>query len=345
MKKHVFSLVMMLAFILVASIGANAQNTTIDADTIFAGSSKTFTVTLTTNNTYGWELLHAVNNDVANFTYPYDYSTSATTTTADATVITEAPAVDNNSFTTQFLESAAGLYVVRLTETSTYTGAEATCATVRDFFVYIVSFDVFVFASNESGTAISGANLIDCGPEYAPFLNEHPALASWEGVTPKDTTYITVRLLADDGVTLLTGYDWQFQFYFLGQNLRDGANDDSEIQLYDNDATWSESAGSYDYALADSVHGPTITVSNTAGGEIIIPVVTNKLFSNDNSRDIKYSLAVQSTSTLLYDIDDGDSNFNDGQESAAKFTAPQTNTAAEQTIVASPATSGISIGN
>lgn len=345
MKKQVINLMMTLAIVFGLSVSAMAQsNTVLDPDTIFAGSAKTFAVSLTSGNYYAWNVLDVTSVTTTVTTYPYEYTATAASEVNDVSSATSANAENNNSFSTQFLESAAGLYAIRVTEEGrSNTEGNTYCTTVRDFFVYIVSFDVRVYACDINGDSIHGDALTHCGPDYDPFHNDMTTLSTYSGADPRDTSYVRVIIQSDD--LPLSGYGWRFNYTMVGENFDTQANNKSNLDLVEPASGWTETGTLtriIEAALADTITGEITVPAGTA--DIIIPVATNKLFSNDDSNNIPFNFIVDAASTVLYDPTDDDDTYNDGQEAANKFNTIQ-NTAATQTIVASPATSVITIGN
>lgn len=75
-------------------------------------------------------------------------------------------------FRFKWTDTAAGNYYLEMTETDQRSGR--TCAvTVRGYHIFIMGFDVAIYASNAAGDSLALSALSDCGgPTYPAFLND-----------------------------------------------------------------------------------------------------------------------------------------------------------------------------
>lgn len=143
MKKQVINLMMTLAIVFGLSVSAMAQN---DATTnasnsryiMITGSTHTFSITRTEEDSdIEWSLVA-------------EASQSATGTAT----------ADDDEYTITWDENAAGNYYVQVVETRD----GITCAnTTRRFYINILDFDVWVYASDVSGVRLEDAALASCG--------------------------------------------------------------------------------------------------------------------------------------------------------------------------------------
>ena len=213
MKKQLFSLVMMLALVVIAGSSAWAQGTgegTLDDPNFeFAGSTRTFSLTSSTpsSGSTSWQ--------VYTTTATYEADAAATTAVCDPVSGT------GTSFTTQWTADATGRYIVRVTEETSNS-----CTTIRDFHVLIADFDVYVYACDIDGTIIpSSGTLASCGinGSYNPFDNElagktgnntdaDGSLDNFEGTDPYSVRYVAVEISSDNIDLSTLAYYWQFDF-------------------------------------------------------------------------------------------------------------------------------------
>ena len=148
MKKQFFTLVMMLAIVVLAGTSAMAQqigavNDQTHGFVMVAGSTHTFTIT------------PAQGTDGIQWTL-YDITRSQACAAAQATLNNATTAVAQVVWT----NNSIGQYYAQVVETR----AGVACAnTTRRFYITIVDFDVLVYAADAAGERISGTNLLACG--------------------------------------------------------------------------------------------------------------------------------------------------------------------------------------
>jgi len=178
MKKHLFTL--MIAFVLVMGTNVSALAQTViggitaatgtptNPKVYLAGSTGSLSVTAEADHTYTWNFYSGstattpmptttdpVGTPVAGFDLSVNATWGATQTGATA------------NFT--WTESAAGQFYATVTDLNTTT----TCSTVRSYHMFLMGYKIYVYASDEHGNQISGANLTACGDgtTYPAFLN------------------------------------------------------------------------------------------------------------------------------------------------------------------------------
>lgn len=143
MKKQFFTLVMMLAIVVLAGTSAMAQNNAATNASngryiMITGSSHTFSVARgESGSTIAWTLVREAGQTV-----------DGAQTAAD------------NQFTVTWDQNASGNYYVQAIETR---NGIACANTTRRFYVNVLDFDVWVYVSDASGNRISGASLASCG--------------------------------------------------------------------------------------------------------------------------------------------------------------------------------------
>jgi len=222
MKKHLFTLVMMLALFAFAGTSAWAQTSLPAAGTYTLGSQSnaqvylnggsgvlSITSTGATNTSVSWTMydaddnsvVTATNDPVANPTAVLDLRTNAAWTVTQTTA----------SYYFQFTDNAAGTYYVELTVTNT----DHSCAeTKRRFYIQVFGFDVEVYASNGSGVLATPAELADCsGNDYDAFMND--VLESSTAATPRTDLWNTATTPVPADGTLGAAYgNKEFQRYY-----------------------------------------------------------------------------------------------------------------------------------
>lgn len=142
MKKQFFTLVMMLAIVVLAGTSAMAQDGTL-ASPLFQinNSAHTFSVTAIAGTSYDWDVFHADNTDAS----------------ADVTSVSGST---SNTYGHTWGVGATGTYYVQVTQTSATGG----CTTVRRVYVTVVKFDVLVYVSDNAGLNLETATPYEtCG--------------------------------------------------------------------------------------------------------------------------------------------------------------------------------------
>jgi hypothetical protein len=202
MKKQLFSLVMMLAIVVLASTSAMAQpaNSSVHPAIHLAGSTHPVSVNRGVgSSTLSWVL----------------YSGTAAGTTANAAHTTTTWPQTSNAFSLVWTDQAAGAYYLEVTETDD----DPTCSTTkRGFHIFIIGFDAYVFTSSATGAPIATTALTDCStsPAYPAFMNDltiNPNntprtdgaesgtadgdLSDFVGTNPKTQRDYTVRIVFD----------------------------------------------------------------------------------------------------------------------------------------------------
>ncbi len=343
MKKQLFSLMMLLALVVFAGTSAWAQNSNTAPEIMFAGATREYTVDdhSSIGNTYQWSILDcAGSGTVAD---PYIPGAASAITEYAIT----AGSVTSNTITLRWTETAAGGYCVQIAESNEAT--RGGCSTIRQFFVTVVDFDLWIYASDASGNEISDAgDLATCGSNatYNPWYNTETDLldnrneADGSAAAPYSTRYITAAITASGINFGSSAYSWQFPYSL-------AVGDDN-----------------YDVSIVPVNHAATTTVTYTdyQNGQITVGLeagatVTSVTFeiryqpkwANDES-DITLAMTVATNSCVL-DGSDTDTNFDDGVENADNYSAaysntdPRSNVSRTQTIYVSPATSIINIAD
>lgn len=154
MKKQLFSLVMMLALIVIAGTSAWAQPSNGTAALPYwhvNGSTHILSVVAVGSNTYAW----------TTDALPADVTMGAT---------------NSNSLTITWSETAAGAFYFDVTETEP---APSTCAvTVRRVYVSVLAFDIYAYFSTNAGVDIEGtAPMADCGAGTTVTYGDIPGVA------------------------------------------------------------------------------------------------------------------------------------------------------------------------
>lgn len=190
MKKHVFSLLMAFALVLGLSAGAWAQATTVpaaaDQEVGSTGNPKVY-ITGATDSLQITRGVLGGNSTVQWILYTGSAAVpgnEATSTDLDLVAHPTWDATQDNAvgqaarFRFKWTDNAAGAYYLQVTETDQRTQAsplqDRTCAvTVRGFHIFIMGFDVAIYASNNTGDSLNADLLSACaGPAYPAFLND-----------------------------------------------------------------------------------------------------------------------------------------------------------------------------
>jgi hypothetical protein len=338
MKKQFFTLVMMLAIVVLAGTSAMAQiGIPTSADTHFTGSTHTYTVAdhSAIGNTYAWAILTASGSP-----------TLVSGAAADASHYSITGGNTSNAFTFEWTPAASGYYSIQVTESNEST--RNSCSTVRQYFVLVIDFDLHLFASTSAGVEISAAaDLATCGSngDYNPWFNNETDLTDnrTEGdgsaANPYSVRYVTATLTSSTGIDLASvDYRWYFPYTITG-------GDDN-----------------YDVSIVPYNHTAAVTVVNTTfnSGNVTVELesgatvasVTFEIryqpkWANDES-DILLTMS-NAQNTCKLDGIDTDLLFDDGTESTANYGTtpgsadPLSNQTRQQTIYVSPATSTITL--
>jgi len=331
MKKQLFSLVMMLALIVMAGTSAFAQDglTVATAYWHMPGSTHHVSVTNHAGFTYAWGITMA------------NCDGSAGAAVADGTGIAGA----GNTATITYSDDAAGVYRITVTETD----GDGGCNTIRQFYTAVMNVNVVVTSTLADGTTAAPA--ADCN--------------DYDLVGPT-LSYLVPNTNADDGggssanlaaLTSASLYNERWVHLVLS------VSDASGCPGIGNAPTAADLAWRFDYTIADGGATGTNYVDNFVAMQatanvtftdatdetstitvaegttaITIPLRSNIRWATTNTdADQSFTFNV---ANLVVD-DDGDATFQDGGESTANEAIG--NTSALQYINASPATQRIQI--
>lgn len=164
MKKHVFSLMMVLAMLGLAGTSAFAQGDGLSPATALQqvlGSTTEFDFTASTSTTITWSVLIADGS-----TYVAGGATSAATSGTDFNWVTDAsgatvaaaPSTADVFIKWLVVPSGTNIYVVRMNESVDASG----CSTYREVYISLFDFTFDVFLSTAGGSGISGAATTIC---------------------------------------------------------------------------------------------------------------------------------------------------------------------------------------
>lgn len=184
MKKHVFSLMMAFALILGLSAGAWAQTGVPLAGVQQVGSFANPKVYIT-GATDSLQIVRGVAGSTVDWVLYKGSDASTAATGADLDLIAHPSwlATQQNlnaepaRFRFKWTDAASGYYYLQVTETDQRTEEtpnDRDCAvTVRGFHIFILGFDVAIYASDADGDSLTGDALTNCsGPAYPAFLND-----------------------------------------------------------------------------------------------------------------------------------------------------------------------------
>lgn len=187
MKKHVFSLMMMLALVVLAGTSAMAQlqdaadNGSGARFYMIAGSSHTFAITQTeAGSNIAWTLVEEAGQTV-----------SGTKTPGGA---------NGETYTIVWDQNASGSYYIQVVETRAAAGIGADCAlTTRRFYVSLIDFDVWVYVSDINGNQITTATLLaTCGDGTIENYANDPDGLAFSNIFNGDGNLATYKGLAAD---------------------------------------------------------------------------------------------------------------------------------------------------
>jgi hypothetical protein len=330
MKKQLFSLVMMLALVVLAGTSAWAQTGLLVTDPVWhlPGSTHGFQVVDHTDTDYAWAIASVTCAGAAG---------SGAAQTINAVVGSEHQA------TVTYTPDASGLYRISVTESST--GDEG-CSTIREFFTAIMDINVVVIASDNLGDAV--ANLTTCN-DYSTLNgsalvgNDNADdgsnnLAAFIDPAWYNTRYVEVTLEVADNTgcglataPAATDFAWTFDY-----TIADGAS--TATNYVDNFRTLTNAGVTFTDATDEtsSIQVPQGTTS------IVLTMTSNIRWSTDSdAADQSFTFTVDAGSTQL-DDDIAPFDYTDGTEPA---TENGDNVSGLQHIDASPATPRITIND
>lgn len=354
MKKLVFSFVMMLALVAIAGTSAFAQNdaTTNASDSryiMITGSSHTFSVTRTVaNSALVWTLV------------PEAAQTASGTTSL---------ANSDQEYTVVWDQNAAGNYYVQVVETR---DGIACANTTRRFYVNLLDFDVWVYASDENGVRLEAGALASCGDgTTANYGNE--TIGGTTGQAFSNSYGVLNGIVGTAGTDLnnVEGTDGFTQRYItLGITWNTGVNaaDAATIAALVNELAFDFSATVDQASLLISVNGvasATGTGSITAERQdqtpstlaaypnavaFTIPMNFSDVWLGATYNDIEYQL--KATNVTLRNNDGAgtirtlgiEPDNREGDVLGIPATTPYANISQQATIQLAPATSTIGVG-
>jgi hypothetical protein len=187
MKKQLFSLVMMLAIVVLASTSAWAQPNGTATNPFWHVNNSTHTLTVTANA-----------------------SSSFSWVASDPTALSSFTGDNTNSATITWDEDAAGIYYFDVTETDNTNACEQT---IRRVYIGVLAFDIYAYFSDNAGGDIEGtgamagcsegtvANYGDIGPgdAFSQVVNIESSgtagdLSTQTGTSPRSVRYIALDL-------------------------------------------------------------------------------------------------------------------------------------------------------
>jgi hypothetical protein len=332
MKKQLFSLVMMLAIVVLAGTSAMAQ-TGLDVANAYwhmPSSNHGVQVDNHTGATYAWAITLA-NCD----------GTEGAAVEAGTSITTGA-----NTATITYSPNASGVY--RITCTEAYGG----CSTIRQFYTAVMNVDVTVTSTLADGTTAAPASVCNDydvrGPGTIDWLvpnvdaNDGGGTAAQLAALTTPATLYNTRwvhvVLSVSSTTAcpvgnaVTAADlaWRFNYTVEGSPA-------TNTNFVDNFIGFQ--------AVANVTYADPVDVTNTitvAAGTtaITIPMRSNiRWGTSDTNADQPFTFAVASVAV----DDDATLDYTDGSESATNAAAG--NVSAAQTIEASPATPRITIND
>lgn len=342
---------MVLAMVILAGTSAWAQ-TEADPDLHFPGAQKTFSISASAGAT-SWAVL----------TYDATGPSTGATSAADCAPQAQAAGAtaDDSEFTITWAETASGTYIIRCTDTD----ADG-CTTVRDYYVTVANFDVYVYACDAAGDRISAAaplsdDMSTCGEanaDYTPFDNENAMVFTSETITdpaPLDGSltdvlgtsslnqrYVAVEVSSSDVSLAGIDYWWQFDFTIVGDA------DGDFVRAVPQTAGATVNADGASFITVDPV-------PDGSGGYLGMrtKIVIRLDFQARWGTDVDLAFDIAANNTRM--SDDG-TTFNDGEEASSKYqntifveagdgNGYKSNRSENQTILGAPATSIISSSN
>jgi len=295
MKKQLFSLVMMLALIVIVSTNVRAQavgngDAPSTAYWAIVGSQTTHTITLD-GSTTAWSVRIVGNTDLT-----IGEAGTAAVLNTDYAVISGGAAGDNNIVVRWLRSAGAGsVYAVQVIETADADG----CTTVRRSYVGVFDFDVDIeFATDINGTGANGdAAFATTNSWCATVVQNTHSAAEIAGVdqslinNPTDndnketSTFfrVTITLSSAPSGFSLANMKWRFQY-----SLQDA----SGVSLYD--------ITSADGALFTGEAG-TASIGGTANAELDYTAGTNESVYVPR-------IVVGTPTTATYDFEIGNHN-------------------------------------
>lgn len=187
MKKQLFTLMMAFALIMGLSVSAWAQ-TVLPTSPVegsrgnpkiyITGATDSVSITRgALNSTVSWVLYKGTSHEDPQATAAdIDFNYKATGDWDNAQTSSTGAKGEPTYFHFKWTDTAAGQYYLEVTETDkeTTNGVTRICAeTVRGYHIYILGFDVAIYASNAAGDTIDLVARQGCGgPTYPAFLND-----------------------------------------------------------------------------------------------------------------------------------------------------------------------------
>jgi len=198
MKKHVYSLVMLLALVVLASTSAFAQNGTglTPSSILLVANGSTTQFSITNGSTFAadvnWQIWDATTAEATGFTTTLATSANSTsqynfvTSLIDGTVIDPdvealAAAGVSNCFVKWLGTAANNVYVVQALATTD----GGTCVTLRRFYVNVFNFDVQVYLCDADGSDPVSTAKSECN--------------SWDGLVVANSTTTPAVTTLDGG--------------------------------------------------------------------------------------------------------------------------------------------------
>jgi hypothetical protein len=336
MKKQLFSLVMVLALIVMAGTGALAQNTGwSQADAIWhlPGSSHVVQVESHVGSTYTWTIQAVTCAGVPGATTTGHVGGSTT-----------------NSETITYDETASGMYRITCDE-------DNGCHTIREFFTSIMSIDVVAYASDAAGVTLGAGPLASCNDYALPTMNNSNLVTNDVledgGATSALFTafhrndrynerYVTVRLDVTDGsgcagiagAPAADDFNWTFDYTIAGTNI-----DATNFRGFGTLPAWATNA------TPTALTGAIVVTAQAGSSTVIMPLQTLIRWGlTDTDQDQVLGFTVDTGSAML-DGSDTDNTYDDGTEPTTPAAITDNNVTEDQLINASPATSRIVIND
>lgn len=364
MKKQLFYLVLLLALIAgsarigYAQIGSTAaENDATHRYIMVTGSTHTLTVARSNDaNAIAW----SVWTDVA---------TPADVTNTIANVASYS-GEDEESFQLTWARSAFGNYYIQVTETDA-DNAAGCAVTTRRFFVTIIDFDIYVYASNADGSEITGGGLDACGngttarygdigpgAAYSNVFETDGDLITHVGVTaPQTVRYISFQIMwhvqstAGTTVPSVTSVILDFNTDLVGGTGTASYTENTDLVTINGQNTSLATGTDFVVPVADNVNGPITAVANSViPGEVgTFTFVLNDRWNHSTTMydllldmmvdDVELRAGANGTGTIIGTEPVAYENVTPGNRTITTAS----NNSATQTIRLAPATSTITI--
>ena len=329
MKKQLFSLMMAFALVVGLSVSALAQ-TGAPTDPFFH----------VTNSEHSFEI---TNTPAVGSTVTWGaYLSDGTQVDADTDHISSwAVAGDNLSVDLTWATSASGLYYIQVTEATS-----ESCTTIRRAFVYILSFDVLVYVSDEDGNNLEGADpYSECGEGTVANYGDLPELNGNRAFGQE--VNIEGSGAVDGVLTDQTGTTTQSERFISLEIIWDAPAGFTSIFsppaisyiTYSATVTTNQAAGFNSIGDVTALTG-TVTETTAQTGNLI--------FTSSILYDVRWGLdqeiTVQALDVTLFDASDVRLGTElDTNETANGTADPEQNTTDMQIILGAPATSVIGV--